>query len=106
MGDGLPKAEKSSNISAEILVRNELAPLPLVSRSRRCLLVLLGSGASFLLGLSGWMVVQARGVTEAAMAAQLHEVPCLQVTCQVREFSSDGVEVEVGEGLALIKADR
>ena len=106
MGDGLPRAEKGSSISAEILVRNEPAPLPLVTISRRFFLVLLVSGASFLLGLSGWMVVQARGVTEAAMAAQLHEVLCLQVTCQVRGFSSDGVEVEVGERSAFIKADR
>ena len=28
MGNGLPTAEKISNISAKILVRNELAPLP------------------------------------------------------------------------------
>ena len=83
LGIGLPKVEKSPIISVVNFVRKEFAPLPLVTRSRRCFLVLLGSGASFLLGLSGWMVVQARGVTEAAMAAQLHEVLCLQVTCQV-----------------------
>ena len=51
------------------------------------------------LGVSNlWgVVVQAREVTEAAMAAQLHEVSCLQVTCQVREFSLDGSVAEVGE---------
>ena len=41
-------------------------------------------------------MVQARGVTEASMAAQLHEVLCLHVTCQVREVSLDGSAVEVG----------
>ena len=83
-------------MSAEILVMNELAPLSLVTRSRGCFLVLLGSEASFLLGLPGWKVVQARGVTEASMAAQLHEVLCLHVTCQVREVLLDGSAAQVG----------
>ena len=47
------------------------------------------------------MVVQARGVTEEAMAAQLHEVSCLQVTCQVRVVPLDGCAAKVGEGSDL-----
>ena len=77
-------------------------PLSTVSFPTLTPLVSVTSGALSLLGVSGRMVVQARGVTEAAMAAQLHEVLCLQVTCQVREFSSDGIEAEVGERSALI----
>ena len=47
------------------------------------------------------MVVQARGVTEAAMSAQWHEVLNLQVTCQVRVVPLEGSAAEVGEGSDL-----
>ena len=120
MGGGLHRAEQSPIISAEILMRKELAPLPSVIRSKSLLLALLGSGllrdclaggspasgVSSLLGLgllSGWvecrLPVLGRRSDLVVMVAQVTGVTDAAMAVQWHEVLQPQVTSQVGSSL-------